>query len=379
VDVTDLWSPTTVGRLKLEHRLAMAPMSRNRAQPDGSPTTADAVYFAQRASLGLLISGGTYPSEDAQGHLLLHGIYTDKHVAGWREVTRAVHDAGGHLIIQLMHAGRHAHPDNIMHGRQPVAPSAIAPGVPVFTASGMQQAPVPRALSTQEVRATVDGFRRSAARAIEAGADGVEIHAGNGLLIQQFLAESSNRRTDAYGGSLLNRTRFAIEVATAIAGEIGADRVGIRVEPKLTRNGIDEGADVDDLYRILLAELNRLDLAHLHLVHPGNEGDLTRTRASWGNALLLNRPGLARDSIAADVTAGLADVVIVGRWALANPDLVRRLQLGAPLNEPDHATFYGGDQHGYTDYPPIDERQQLKGGIGGQYSRPPSRSLSSPS
>ena len=228
---------------------------------------------------------------------------------------------------------------------------------------------MPRALSTQEVRATVDGFRRGAARAAEAGADGVEIHAGNGLLIQQFLAESSNHRTDAYGGSLLNRTRFAIEVASAIAGEIGADRTGIRIEPKLTRNGIDEGADVDELYRILIAELSRLDLAHLHLVHPGDEEDLARTRTRWRNALLLNRPGLARDSIAADVAAGLADVVIVGRWALANPDLVRRLQLGVPLNEPDRTTFYGGGQRGYTDYPPLDERRDVRPGSDRLWSR----------
>lgn len=348
-----LFTPTTVGRVKLEHRLAMAPMTRDRAQADGTPSDLMALYYTQRASLGLLITEGTQPSEDGQGYLLTPGLHTDTHVAGWRKVTDAVHEAGGHLFIQLMHAGRLSHPDNTPHHRQPVAPSAIAPGEQMFTATGPQDIPVPRELSTDEVRATVTDFRRAAALAVEAGADGVEIHGANGYLVHQFLAENANQRTDEYGGSLENRARFALEVAAAVAEEIGSDRTGIRLSPGSPAGGLVEGGSGPQLYRYLVGELAKFDLAYLHLLHLGDEELLRDVRAAWPTALLVNRPGRPREAVAADIEAGLADVAPVGAWALANPDLVERLRQGAPLNEPDRATYYGGSEAGYTDYPAL--------------------------
>jgi N-ethylmaleimide reductase len=351
--MTKLWSPTTVGRMTLSHRLAMAPMTRSRALPDGRPNELSAEYYAQRASLGLLISEGTQPSDDGQGYLTTPGIYTDAQVAGWKQVSDRVHGAGGYLYIQLMHVGRVSHPDNTPHHRQPVAPSAIAPGAQMFTATGMQDMPVPRALSTGEVKGTVADFRQAAAAAIRAGADGVEIHGANGYIVHQFLAENANQRTDEYGGSIANRARFAIAVATAVAAEIGADRTGFRISPGVTSNGIAEGQSGPDVYRYLVAELAKLNLAYLHVLHLGNEALLREIRAAWPTALLVNRAGRPLQDVAVDVDAGLADMATVGAWALANPDLVERLKTGAPLNKPDQSTFYGGDSHGYTDYPTL--------------------------
>ncbi|WP_326834408.1 alkene reductase [Amycolatopsis rhabdoformis] len=348
-----LWSPVEVGRLRLPHRLALSPMMRNRALPDGSPTPLDAEYFAQRASLGLLITGGTQPSADGQGFLLSHGCHTDAHIAGWQLVTKAVHDAGGHLFIQLMHAGRVAHPHNTPHGRTPVAPSPVAAGVGIHTPTGNQPVPVPRELTTAQVRATVEDFRRAAAAAIEAGADGVEIHGANGFLLQQFLSANANHRTDAYGGSVAARTRFVLEVTEAVAGEIGADRTALRLSPGLRAFGIDEGATGPATYTHLVRALARLDLAFLHVTHHGDDALLATVRAAWPGPLLLTRPGAPVDERAADVDSGLADLITLGRPALANPDVVARLRTGAPLNAPDPTTFYGGGAEGYTDYPTL--------------------------
>lgn len=194
-----LWSKTKIGKMELPHRLAMAPMTRSRSQEDGTPGELTPPYYAQRASMGLIITEGTQPSDDGQGYLWTPGIYTDKHIEGWKKVTDAVHEAGGYMYIQLMHAGRMSHPDNTPHHRQPVAPSAIAPGVEMFTAKGMQEIPVPRELSVEDIQTTIADFRKAAAAAIKAGADGVEIHGANGYLINQFIGENSNTRTDQYG------------------------------------------------------------------------------------------------------------------------------------------------------------------------------------
>src|ERR1700688_2708792 len=201
------FTPVRVGRYTLPNRLVMAPMTRSRAKLEGTPGEVAAEYYSQRASVGLIVTEGTQPSEDGQGYLTTPGIYTPAHVAGWKKVTRAVHDKGGRIFIQIMHAGRMSHPDNTPHHRQPVAPSAIAPGAPMFTAAGMQDIPLPRALTTEEVHRTVADFRLAARCAIEAGADGVEIHGANGYLAQQFLAPSANTRTDEYGGSISQRAR----------------------------------------------------------------------------------------------------------------------------------------------------------------------------
>lgn len=358
LEISNLWRSATVGSLKLSHRLAMAPMTRSRALPDGTPGNLSAEYYAQRASLGLLISEGTQPSDDGQGYLTTPGIYTDKHVEGWRKIADKVHAAGGYLFIQLMHVGRMSHPNNTPHHRQAVAPSVIAPGVQMFTDNGMLDIPVPRELSRAEIKETVENFRRAAAAAIKAGADGVEIHGANGYLIHQFFGENSNLRTDEYGGSIENRARFAIEVAKAVVKEIGADRTGFRISPGLPLGGIDEGRSGPDLYRYLIPELANLNLAYIHAAHGGNDELLRDIRAAWPNTLLVNRAGRPLEDIAVDIDAGLADIAPVGSWALANPDLVERLKLDAPLNEPDRATFYGGDSRGYTDYPTMDKQQK---------------------
>ncbi|MFI9771133.1 alkene reductase [Streptomyces sp. NPDC052415] len=345
-----LWTPTTVGALSLPHRLVMAPMTRDRSTPEGVPTPLNAEYYAQRASHALIITEGTQPSADGQGYLLTPGLHTDEQIAGWRTVTDAVHAAGGRIVVQLMHVGRIAHPDNTPHGRQPVAPSAIRPQGAMFTASGPQDMPVPRALPTDEVAATVDDFRRAAAAAIAAGADGVEIHGANGYLIHQFLSANTNQRTDHYGGSLGNRIRFAVEVATAVADEIGADRTGLRISPGNPFNDIAE-TDTADLYPALVRALAPLRLAYLHLLHVGDEALLDTLRATWPTTLILNRAGADVATRAKDIDNGTADLVSVGALALANPDLVQRLRSDAPLNTPDPATFYGGGAAGYTDYP----------------------------
>lgn len=349
-----LWNPVRVGRLKLPHGLAMAPMTRSRAAADGSPHELNAQYYAQRAGLGLLISEGTQPSEDGQGYMATPGIYTQGQMAGWQLVTDAVHAAGGHLYIQLMHTGRVGHPDNTPHHRQPVAPSAVRAEGMMFTASGPKEMPEPRALSLEEVGTTIDDFRRAAALALSAGADGVEVHGANGYLVHQFLAENANQRDDAYGGSLRNRTRFAVEVAGAVADEIGPDRTGIRLSPGNPFNDIVEG-ETEALYKELIPQLNSLNLAYLHLMHFGDDDLLRWIRSAWSSKLIVNRAGRPVTHIANDIESGVADLASVAALALANPDLVQRLKLGAPLNDPDPATFYGGAEVGYTDYPTLSD------------------------
>ncbi|HET6587732.1 MAG TPA: alkene reductase [Oleiagrimonas sp.] len=350
-----IWDPITIGRMQLPHRLAMAPMTRSRANPDGTPGSLAAEYYAQRAGFGLLISEGTQPSADGQGYLATPGVYTDVQVAGWSRVASAVHAQGGHLFIQLMHAGRMSHPDNTPHHRQPVAPSAIAPGVEMFTANGPRDIPVPRALSLDEARATVQDFADAAERAVEAGADGVEIHGANGYLIQQFLAPNANHRDDAYGGGIDKRVRFALEVAAAVAERIGPERTGIRLSPDSRLGGIDEGAEGPDLYRHLVAGLAEFDLAYLHLSHAGDDDLLQDIRQLWPNALLVNRGNRPLQDLGADIEAGLADMAPVARWALANPDFIERIRRDAPLNEMNPKALYGGGAAGYTDYPTLDE------------------------
>jgi len=348
-----LWQPFTLGRVELPHRLALAPMTRNRAEPDGTPGDLVAEYYGQRASLGLIITEGTQPSDDGQGYFGTPGIYTEQHVAGWRKVADAVHAQDGSLYIQLMHAGRISHPDNTPHHRQPVAPSAIAPEQEIFTASGPKPIPTPRELSVAEIQSTIAEFRHAAASAIAAGADGVEIHGANGYLLHQFLSPNANHRTDTYGGTIENRSRFVIEVAQAVAEEIGADRVGIRLSPTMPLGGIDEG-DTDTVrlqYRHLVGELAKLQLAFLHVHHVGDDELLRSLRDGWPTAVLVVRYGRSREQIADDIDAGLADIAPLGRFALANPDLVERLRADAPLNELDPATLYSGGSAGYTDYP----------------------------
>lgn len=333
----------------------MAPLTRSRANADGTPGPLAATYYGQRASLGLVITEGTQPSADGQGYPNTPGIHTPEQIAGWREVADAVHAGGGALFIQLMHVGRMSHPDNTPHHRQPVAPSAISADQDIFTATGLKKTPVPRELSIQDIQNTIADFRHAAASAIAAGADGVEIHGANGYLLHQFLSPNANHRTDTYGGSVENRARLVVEVARAVAEEIGADRVGIRLSPSMPLGGIDEGDTkaVRAQYRHLVGELAPLNLAYLHVHHVGDDELLRSFREAWPTALLVVRYGRTREQIADDIDAGLADIAPLGRFALANPDIVERLRTGAPLNEIDPATLYGGGEAGYTDYPTL--------------------------
>jgi N-ethylmaleimide reductase len=348
-----LRNPVELGHVTLRNRLVMSPMTRSRAEFDGTPGRLAAEYYAQRADLGLIVTEGSQPSDNGQGYLATPGIYTPAHVAGWRKITEAVHEKGGHIFIQLMHVGRMSHPDNTPHHQRAVAPSAIAPDTDMFTPTGLQPIPEPRALSEEEVGQIVREFRFAARRAIEAGADGVEIHGGNGYLVQQFFAPNANRRIDAYGGSIENRARFAIDVARAIAEEIGAYRTAIRLSPSTLNSGIEEGESGPALYRYLVTKLDEIGLAYIHVMHMGDKDLLRGIRKLWSGVLILNRPGRARSQIGTDVASGLADLEAYGRMVLANPDFITRIERDMPLNEADPATFYGGTWKGYTDYPAL--------------------------
>ncbi|MFQ7234325.1 MAG: alkene reductase [Enterococcus hulanensis] len=358
MEFNTLWKPITVGDMHLPHRLVMAPMTRNRANDDGTVDDHSALYYSQRASMGFLISEGTQPSLEGQGYLKSPGIYTQDHIEAWRQVTEAVHEKGGKFFIQLMHAGRMNHPENTSDHHQGVAPSAIAPeNGHIFTAEGMKPVPAPRELTVEEIESTIEDFRKAAKAAIEAGADGVEIHGANGYLIHEFLGENSNLRRDQFGGTVENKARFAIEVAKAIVDEIGAEKVGFRISPYTDFSTIDEGQDGVAIYDYLTKELNKLHLAYLHVLYTGREDILTNIRNNWDNVLIVNRMGRPLEKLDYDIKNGQADMASIGAWALANPDFISRVKQGAELNEPDGKTFFGGGDEGYIDYPTLDEQK----------------------
>jgi 2,4-dienoyl-CoA reductase-like NADH-dependent reductase (Old Yellow Enzyme family) len=350
---TSLWTPTTVGAMNLNHRITLSPMTRGRALDDGTPSPLAARYYAQRASLGMLVTEGTQPSPTGQGYLNTPGIHTRAQLEGWRTVADAVHDAGAYLVIQLMHTGRMGHPDNTPGHHTPLAPSPIAPGIDIFTPTGPQPVPVPRELTEAEIEGVVGDFANAAWMAVQAGADAVEIHAANGYLLHQFMAPNANRRTDHYGGTVANRARLTLQVAEAVADMIGEHRTGIRLSPGARLGGVDEGTDTAALYRHLVAGLAGLDLAFLDVFSFTDDTVLRDIRDRWHRPLLLIRAGRTIDRLGDDIDAGLADLAPVGTTALANPDLVERLRVGAPLNSADSATFYTGGAEGYTDYPTL--------------------------
>jgi len=349
--VPDLFSPYQLGSLTLANRLVMAPLTRNRAGAGEAPTELAAEYYAQRAGAGLIISEGTQPSAVGQGYPHTPGLHTDAQVAGWTLVADEVHARGGRIIAQLMHTGRIGH--QTITGLRPVAPSAIAPAGEVYTEQGMKAFEVPRALETAELPGVVEEFVDAARRAVRAGLDGVELHAANGYLLQQFLADGSNIRTDGYGGSPANRARFVVEVVTAVAGAIGADRVGIRISPAGTFNDITE-TETEQTYAALLDGLNPLGLLYLHILETPETDFHEQLRKRWDGTIIFNTgfTGLSDLATAQEaVDSGATDLFCIGRGFLANPDLVERLRTGAKLNEPDMGTFYSGGAKGYTDYP----------------------------
>jgi N-ethylmaleimide reductase len=357
--MSDVFTPIKVGTWDLPQRFVMAPLTRNRAGEQQVPRDLAVTYYAQRAGAGLVITEGTQPSAVGQGYLDTPGIHSPEQVEGWRKVADAVHAEGGRIVVQLMHVGRIAHPDN-KHGLETVAPSALqAPGTMV-TAEGKVDHVVPRALETDEIPGIVEDFVHAARYAIEAGLDGVEIHSANGYLLHQFLAPSSNERTDQYGGSPENRARLTLEVTAAVVDAIGADRVGIRISPAHNIQGADEKdpADVAATYGHLVDHLAPLGLAYLSVLADPRTELVKDLRARFGGIFIANT-GFSTVTDLAEVEelvdGGLADLVAVGRPYLANPDREVRWSTGAALNEPDGATFYGGGAEGYTDYPTLHE------------------------
>ncbi|SFI96184.1 alkene reductase [Nocardioides psychrotolerans] len=351
----DLFDDLTIKSWTVPNRLVLAPLTRNRADAQGVPGDLAVEYYAQRASAGLIITEGTQPSAVGQGYLLTPGIHTPEQVAGWRRVADAVHAKGGRIVVQLMHAGRVSHPDN-KHGLETIAPSAIAAPAEMFTADGMEPHPVPRALELSEIPGVVEDYVHAARSAIEAGLDGVEVHAANGYLIHQFLAPGSNQRTDEYGGSPANRARFAIEVTRAVAEAIGADKVGVRISPAHNIQGATEQdeADVKATYSTFVEAIAPLGLAYLSILAEPRLDLVQDLRRTFGGVLIANDgfgEVTTRESAQEILDKDLADAVAVGRLFLANPDLPKRWQTGAPLNEPNPDTFYGGGAEGYTDYP----------------------------
>ena len=348
---TDLFAPYRLGELELRNRFVMAPMTRNRAGAGGAPTALNAEYYAQRAGAGLIVTEGTQPSAGGQGYPGTPGLHTDEQVAGWRLVADAVHARGGRIVAQLMHTGRIGHPS--ITGLAPVGPSPIAAKGQVPTPEGLQDFVEPRELPTDELPGVVAEFVDAARRAVDAGLDGVELHAANGYLLHQFLASGSNVRTDAYGGSPENRARFVVEVAAAVVEAVGAQRVGLRVSPGHGFNDISE-TDIEATYEALVRGLEPLGLLYLHIAEDPGTRYQDALRKLFSGAVVLST-GFAGPSDLATaqeaVDSGAADLFAIGRGFLANPDLVERLRTGAALNEPDAATFYGGTEKGYTDYP----------------------------
>ena len=353
--MSDLFSPIKLGRLELPNRIFMAPMTRNRA-PDNVPNAMMAEYYRQRATGGLLITEGSQISEQAVGYPATPGIYSDAQVEGWREVTHALHEAGGHIYLQLWHCGRVSHPD-FHGGESAVAPSAIRPAGEAFTFEGLKPFETPRELSLSEIADVIDDYRKGAANAIAAGFDGVEIHGANGYLLDQFLRDGSNQRHDTYGGSLENRARLILEVTKAVCDEVGADQVGIRLSPLQPFNDMKD-SNPEATFSYVVEQLNRFGLAYLHVTAMGSETpgaagpafDLDKLRGLWKGIYIING-GFDKTRGNAAIAEGKADAVAFGVPFLANPDLVARLKSDAELNAPDMNTFYGGDEHGYTDYP----------------------------
>ena len=363
-----LYQPVTAGALQLDNRIAMAPLTRNRA-PGAIPTPLMAEYYAQRASAGLLITEATAISPQGQGYSDVPGLYSTEQLDGWKRVTAAVHKKGGKIVVQLWHVGRISHTDLQPGNAAPVAPSAIRAHAKTVLIRGGVPTPVetsmPRALDASELPGIVQDYRHAARNAIACGFDGVEIHGANGYLLDQFLKTGANERTDDYGGSIKNRARLTLEVVRAIVDEIGADRTAIRLSPVTPANGISDAAP-QQLFDYLLAQLGPLGLAYVHTIEgatggerelaerPFNYGQLRDVyhRAGGKGAWMVNN---AYDKAMAEaaVESGGVDIVAFGRPFIANPDLVERLRLGAPLNTPDHTTFYGGGAKGYTDYPAL--------------------------
>jgi len=357
----DLFTPMTLGRLELPNRIVMAPLTRNRAGPDNVPTALNVDYYRQRASAGLIITEATQVSADGVGYPATPGIHSPQQVAGWRQVTDAVHAEGGRIFCQLWYCGRISHPD-LLGGKSPVAPSAVKPDGEAMTMQGPKPFVTPRPLATQEIEQIIADYARAARLAQQAGFDGVEIHAANGYLIDQFLRDGTNQRTDQWGGSVDNRARFLLRVIDAVSKVWRPDQVGVRLSPENRFNSIAD-SNPAGLFQYVVEQLNEAGLAYLHVL----EGDMLsgerkldyrKLHSGFAGPWMVNN-GYTRDTAQAALVTGEADLVAFGRLYIANPDLVARFASEAPLNEPDPETFYGGGAQGYTDYPALDTAETV--------------------
>lgn len=351
-----LFTPATLGELKLKNRIVMSPMTRSRATGN-VPNELMEKYYTMRADAGLIITEGTSPSPNGLGYARIPGLFSDEQVQGWKRVTDGVHAAGGKIFVQLMHTGRVSHPDNLPAGSKVLAPSPLAaPGEMWTDNNGMQAFPVPAEMSEADIAQAIDEYANAAKYAIEAGFDGVELHGANGYLIDQFLNTATNQRTDKWGGSVENRIRFAVEVAKASVAAIGAERVGMRVSPYGVFNGAAPDAEMDALYLALVEELNKINLLYIHVVDHSSMGApevspelKAKIRANFkGKYILSGGYDAARAN--ADLDAKKGDLVAFGRPFISNPDLVQKLKNGSALTAPDMATFYTPGEKGYTDY-----------------------------
>jgi N-ethylmaleimide reductase len=353
----DLFSPIQLGDDTLPNRIVMAPMTRNRAGDGNAPVAMNAEYYAQRASAGLIVSESSQISPQAVGYAATPGIYSPEQIEGWRLVTDAVHQQGGRIFLQLWHCGRISHPAMQPNQELPVAPSAIAPSGQASTYSGSQPFVTPRALETDEIPEVVEQFRQAAKNARIGGFDGIELHGAYGYLIDQFLQDGSNQRSDRYGGTIANRVRFLLEVTEAVCQVWGAKRVGIKLSPSNTFNDMHD-SDPKATFSYAIAALNPFGLAYLHLMestpsdlrHCGKPLPVAELRPFFRGTVIANG-GYTKEIGNVTIASGTADLISFGVLFLANPDLPERFRKNAPLNEPDRTTFYGGGVKGYTDYP----------------------------
>lgn len=361
--MTSLFDPTRIGNIPLTSRIVMAPLTRNRALEGQVPGPLSVEYYRQRASAGLIIAEATQISPMGQGYLDTPGIHTPEQVAGWRKVTDAVHGEGGHIVLQLWHVGRISHSSLLPDGAAPVSSTSRRPNAMTFTKAGFADVSTPRALRDDELPGLIDDYRHAARLAMQAGFDGVEVHAANNYLLEQFLRDSVNDRTGPYGGSIANRARLLVEVMQAVCAEIGAGHTGVRLSPMTTFSDTARDSDPQALYGYVVEQLDPLALAYLHVIEGETGGerepedavtpfDYEALHKRFSGAWMVNN-GYTRTSAMAAVTAGKADLVAFGRPFISNPDLVRRLRDDAPLNELQADKLYGGGAEGYTDYPAL--------------------------
>jgi N-ethylmaleimide reductase len=360
---TKLFEPYKLGPITLPNRLVMAPLTRNRAVPPGmvpSPLAVD--YYGQRASAGLLVTEATQISQQGQGYQDTPGIYSKEQVEGWKKVTDRVHERGGRIFVQLWHVGRISHTSLQPNGGHPVAPSAIRAKGKTFVGGTFADVSEPRALELAEIPDIIDDFKRGAANALAAGFDGVEIHGANGYLLDQFAKDGTNTRTDAYGGSIENRAKLMLEVSKAVTAEAGPERTGIRISPVTPSNDISD-SNPQPLFDYIVDGLEALKLVYIHVVEGATGGprdvapfDYASLRKRFTRAYIANN-GYDFELATKQLAANAADLIAFGKPFISNPDLVERLKSGAPLNEWDKATFYGGGAKGYTDYPTLQTKE----------------------